>query len=172
MIRIIVQTQNCNVAAHVSGAGAERSFTTFDVDAPEVEQFMAASSNGYETKQFVGVELLPNGHRDPPKTLADRLARCVRIGFVSRRSDDKDMFDVDDLLEVSEVAQIVAALRASAIGTRPDRAKTAIRIAGIMLGRVSDGVSDETYWVDLSPSVKRAAFAVYDLMANEIWSAS
>jgi hypothetical protein len=117
MIRVLVQTQNCNAAAHVSGAAAIQEFTTFDVIAPEVEQFMQRSSNTFETKQFVGVELLPNGGPHPePQALADRLERCVRLGFVSRRVGDKDAFDVDDLLEVSEVAQIVAALRAAAIG--------------------------------------------------------
>jgi hypothetical protein len=173
MIRIVIQTQNCNAAAHVAGAAAVQEFATFDVSAPEVEQFMAKSSNTYETKQFVGVELLPNGGPHPePQALADRLERCVRLGFVSRRVDDKDAFDVDDLLEVSEVAQIVSALRFSTTFARreeaplrPDRAKMAIAIARNM-GIGIPVEDDERFWSTVTIVDKAHAFAIYDLMVD------
>jgi hypothetical protein len=134
---------------------------------------MAKSSNTYETKQFVGVELLPNGgpHTEP-QALADRLERCVRLGFVSRRVGDKDAFDVDDLLEVSEVAHIVSALRFSTTFARreearprPDRAKMAIAIARIGSGR-SPNVDPDQVWSELSDGDKAMAFAIYDLMVD------
>jgi hypothetical protein len=182
VIRIVIQTQNCNAAAHVAGAAAVQEFATFDVYAPEVEQFMAKSSNTYETEQFVGVELLPNGgpHTEP-QALADRLERCVRLGFVSRRVGDKDAFDVDDLLEVSEVAHIVSALRFSTTFARreearprPDRAKMAIAIARILNGdpeRVRVALrwpdeANEMFWSGRSDEERALAYAIYDLMVD------
>lgn len=46
--------------------------------------------------------------------LANRIEKAVRLGFVSRDPNDKDRFDVDDLIEFEEQAMIVAALRATA----------------------------------------------------------
>lgn len=58
MLRIIVKTDD---AAHVVNGGADHSlasFKTFDVDLPEVEKHLRDMTT-YESRQVVGVELIP-----------------------------------------------------------------------------------------------------------------
>lgn len=57
MLRIIVQETNVNNAAHVTGAKADISYRTFDIEAPDVEKYLRAAV-AYETKTIIGVEMI------------------------------------------------------------------------------------------------------------------
>lgn len=56
-IRVIVQTCDANMAAHVGGP-VETSFATFEIDAPALESYLRHSPNP-GLRQVIGVELLP-----------------------------------------------------------------------------------------------------------------
>lgn len=56
-IRIIVQTCDANMAAHVGGP-VETTFTTFDIEAPALESFLRFKPNP-GLRQVIGVELKP-----------------------------------------------------------------------------------------------------------------
>jgi len=56
-IRIIVQTCDANMAAHVGGP-VDTKFATFDIDAPALESYLRYTPNP-GLRQVIGVELLP-----------------------------------------------------------------------------------------------------------------
>jgi hypothetical protein len=59
MIRIIVRSDNAGMAANVGGS-VLTTFTSFDVDLPELEDALnIAKTNSYAHAQVVGVEVLP-----------------------------------------------------------------------------------------------------------------
>ena len=58
MIRVIVQTCDANMAAHVGGP-VETTFATFDIEAPELESYLRVSPNP-GLRQVIGVELKPD----------------------------------------------------------------------------------------------------------------
>lgn len=61
MIRIIIRTDDANMAAHVQGACIETEFRTFDIEVPEIEAFMNQPRTEkwqYVSRTIVGVEVL------------------------------------------------------------------------------------------------------------------
>lgn len=56
-IRVIVQTCDANMAAHVGGP-VETTFATFEIDAPALESYLRFSPTP-GLRQVIGVELLP-----------------------------------------------------------------------------------------------------------------
>lgn len=67
MLRIIVRTTDACTAAHLGGPGTpiDVSFKTFDVDAPEVQTFLAEwrRSGSHIDRCVVGVEILDDDER-------------------------------------------------------------------------------------------------------------
>lgn len=61
MIRIIVRTDCAGMACNVGGA-VETSYRTFDVDLPDLEQFLREDQGTYSQRQALGIELI-----DPTK---------------------------------------------------------------------------------------------------------
>lgn len=59
MLRVIVATTDASRAAHVGGP-VQVTYKTFDIDAPEVEAFMAQAypRNQFWDRTLVGVEIL------------------------------------------------------------------------------------------------------------------
>ena len=60
-IRVIVQTCDANMAAHVGGP-VDTSYATFEIDAPALEQFLRFKPE-LGLRQVIGVELLPHEPR-------------------------------------------------------------------------------------------------------------
>lgn len=61
MLRIVVRTDNAGMAANVGGA-VHTEYRTFDVDLPEIEEFLrepGAKRMTYTQRQVVGIELKP-----------------------------------------------------------------------------------------------------------------
>ena len=58
MIRIIVQTDDANMAGNVGGS-VHTSHRTFDVDLPELEAFLRDGGGTYSHRQVIGVECFP-----------------------------------------------------------------------------------------------------------------
>jgi len=56
MLRIIVRTDNADMAANVGGAVLSE-FKTFEVSAPEIEAFLRQRMSGLSHRQVVGVEV-------------------------------------------------------------------------------------------------------------------
>lgn len=56
-IRVIVQTCDANMAAHVGGP-VDTTFATFDIDAPALESYLRYTPNP-GLRQVIGVELRP-----------------------------------------------------------------------------------------------------------------
>lgn len=56
-IRIIVRTDDAGMACNVGG-GVHSEFRTFDIEAPEIENFLGQSLGTYAQRQIVGVENL------------------------------------------------------------------------------------------------------------------
>lgn len=56
MLRIIVQTDDANMAAHVGG-NVHISHRTFDVELPELEAFLRDTANNYAQRRVIGVEV-------------------------------------------------------------------------------------------------------------------
>lgn len=60
MIRLIIKTEHRGAAANVLGASCDVSYTTFDVDLPEVEAYLLEmKEDGYVNRSLVGVQLEP-----------------------------------------------------------------------------------------------------------------
>lgn len=60
-LRIIIRTDDANMAANVGGSVLV-TYQTFDVEIPEVEAFLKAlDGHVYENRQVVGVELVNQG---------------------------------------------------------------------------------------------------------------
>lgn len=57
-LRLICREQDCNAAAHVSGASAEVFHRTFDIEAPAAlrDWLLAVSGNALCTRTIIGVE--------------------------------------------------------------------------------------------------------------------
>lgn len=53
MLRLIVRSVDCGAACHVGGPVATK-FATFDIDAPEVEQYLKGAEK-YEDREVIGV---------------------------------------------------------------------------------------------------------------------
>lgn len=63
MLRIIVATTDAQRAAHVGGPVDVRH-TTFDINAPEVEDFLAAfKNNQWIDRTLVGVEIIEDASK-------------------------------------------------------------------------------------------------------------
>lgn len=56
-IRIIVTTTDAGAAAHVGGP-VHVTHKTFDIEAPEVEAFMAEQMHSYQYRCIAGVEVI------------------------------------------------------------------------------------------------------------------
>ena len=56
-IRIIVQTCDASMAANVGGP-VDTSFNTFDIEAPELEEFLRSNRPRLGLRQVIGAELL------------------------------------------------------------------------------------------------------------------
>lgn len=56
-IRIIVTTTDAGAAAHVGGP-VHITHKTFDIEAPELEAFMAEQKRSFEYRCITGVEVL------------------------------------------------------------------------------------------------------------------
>lgn len=57
MLRIIVQTDDANMAAHVGG-NVHTTHRTFDVELPELEAFLS-NTDTYAQRRVIGVEVAP-----------------------------------------------------------------------------------------------------------------
>jgi len=58
-LRIIIRTDDASLAANIGGA-VETQYRTFDVDLPEVEEFLSEPKSrkwAYAHRQVVGVEI-------------------------------------------------------------------------------------------------------------------
>ena len=56
-LRIIVRTDDANMAANVGGS-VLTTYRTFDVELPEVEQFLLSLESRFEHRQVSGVEIV------------------------------------------------------------------------------------------------------------------
>ena len=57
MLRIIVRTDDCGMAANVGGS-VYTTYRTFDVYLPEIERLLTDNPSPYEHRQVVGVEIV------------------------------------------------------------------------------------------------------------------
>jgi hypothetical protein len=57
MIRIIVQTDDASMAANVGG-NVLTTMRTFDVELPELEEFLRGADKKYMHRQAIGIELI------------------------------------------------------------------------------------------------------------------
>ena len=56
MIRLIVKIDDANMAANVGGS-TQTTYRTFDVNIPELEQFLTKPDNDYQVRILVGAEI-------------------------------------------------------------------------------------------------------------------
>jgi hypothetical protein len=67
MLRIIVQTSDCSMAANIGGH-VENTVRTFDVDVPELESYLREHKDApepqrrYRSRDVIGIELLATTH--------------------------------------------------------------------------------------------------------------
>lgn len=57
MIRVVVETCDAGMAANVGGS-VHRSVRSFDIEAPEVEAFLAEEMHSLSHRQVIGVEII------------------------------------------------------------------------------------------------------------------
>lgn len=58
MIRLVFEETNFGTAAHVDGVKAETHLKSFDIDCPEIENFLKTDSLSWTIRQLVGIEVL------------------------------------------------------------------------------------------------------------------
>ncbi len=58
MIRIVCQSSDPGMAINIGGP-IHLDMKTFDVDLPEVEAWFAGKIGTYESRDFIGIEILP-----------------------------------------------------------------------------------------------------------------
>jgi hypothetical protein len=64
MLRVVVQTCDAAMPANVGGGQVHSSVRTFDIRAPELEEFLTARLGSCAHRQIVGVECLPTPNKD------------------------------------------------------------------------------------------------------------
>ena len=81
MLRVVVETCDAGMAAHVGGS-VEKQVRTFDIDVPELDAFLREYTKAVEAakdadtgglywhRQVVGVEVLPDGTHEDVEAVA------------------------------------------------------------------------------------------------------
>jgi hypothetical protein len=64
-LRLIVRTDDAAMASNVGGAVLSE-YTTFDIEAPEVESFLRVSQGTYGHRQIIGIEIVGEGPSHSP----------------------------------------------------------------------------------------------------------